>query len=1108
MSEQQGRRERAEHTLAQTQDPGAADAFATLTPDAQKALLHKLQVHQVELTQQNEELRRANAEIERLHARYFDLYDLAPVGYCAVHETGLILEANLTLANLLGMARGAMATQPLTRFIHPQDQDIFYHLRGRLLAGTVEDSHTGESTGCELRMRKVDGTFFWALVAATVGHQQPITHGGPDADSARVFRLTLVDITARTQREAAHAASDERWRFAIEGAGDGLWDWNIQAGTAFYSRRYKEMLGYADSEIGNSANEWIQRLHPDDAPGVMAALQPYLDGQAGSATVEYRMLCKDGGWQWTLGRGMVVERDAEGKPLRMIGTNADITERKQSEAVDRFLSQAGNTPGAEPFFAALARFLAQSLQMDYICIDRLDGNQLNATTLAVWHDGQFENNLTYALRDTPCAEVVGQRVCCYPARVCQFFPNDAALSELRAESYIGVTLWGHTGQPIGLIAVIGRRPLTNRAHAETTLARVAVRAAGELERLDAEAALRGSEAHLRAIIQAEPECIKIVDARGRLTQMNPAGLAMVEADAPEQVMGQAVENLLAPEYRQAFAAMHRRVLAGESLQLEFEIIGLKGGRRWLETHAAPLQDHGQTVQLAVTRDITARKQAETKLLLAASVFGHAREGITITDAHGNILDVNEAFTRITGYRREDVLGRNPRFLSSGRQAPEFYAAMWRGLLEQGHWSGEIWNRRKDGGVFAELLTISAVRDAQGATQHYVALFSDITAIKEHQSQLERIAHFDALTNLPNRVLLADRLHQGVAHVARRGGILAVAYLDLDGFKSINDRHGHDVGDQLLIALASRMKQALREGDTLARIGGDEFVAVLTDLDDTQACLSMLSRLLHAAAQPLPVGNLSVQVSASLGVTFYPQARAIEADQLLRQADQAMYQAKLAGKNRCHIFDADQDSSMRVHHESLERIRLALERREFVLYYQPKVNMHSGQVIGAEALIRWQHPEKGLLSPAAFLPVIEEHALAIAIGEWVVDTALCQIEVWRTAGLDIAVSVNVGARQLQQNNFVERLQSTLSAHPRVHPSRLELEILETSALKDIAQVSQVIEACAHIGVRFALDDFGTGYSSLTYLKRLHVTLLKIDQSSLLSGEGIEISARSQ
>ncbi|WP_082679675.1 putative bifunctional diguanylate cyclase/phosphodiesterase [Paucibacter sp. KCTC 42545] len=365
--------------------------------------------------------------------------------------------------------------------------------------------------------------------------------------------------------------------------------------------------------------------------------------------------------------------------------------------------------------------------------------------------------------------------------------------------------------------------------------------------------------------------------------------------------------------------------------------------------------------------------------------------------------------------------------------------------------------------------------------------------KEQQNQLEHIAHFDALTNLPNRSLLADRLQLAMAQEHRRGQQLAVVYLDLDGFKTVNDRHGHNVGDRLLIDLATRMKDALRDGDTLARIGGDEFVAVLVDLAEPAIGEPLLNRLLTAAASPVQVGDLLLQVSASLGVTFYPQAQDIDADQLLRQADQAMYQAKVAGKSRYHVFDAAKDSNLRGHHESLERIRLALAQGEFVLHYQPKVNMRSGQVVGAEALIRWQHPEKGLLAPATFLPLIEDHPLAVAVGEWVIDAALHQMSVWQASGLHLPVSVNIGARQLQQMNFVDRLKAILAKHPQVRASDLELEVLETSALEDIALVSSVIEDCAAFGVKCALDDFGTGYSSLTYLKRLRVALLKIDQS---------------
>jgi diguanylate cyclase (GGDEF)-like protein/PAS domain S-box-containing protein len=488
-----------------------------------------------------------------------------------------------------------------------------------------------------------------------------------------------------------------------------------------------------------------------------------------------------------------------------------------------------------------------------------------------------------------------------------------------------------------------------------------------------------------------------------------------------------------------------------------------------------------------------RYQRDTDARLAATVFAHAREGIVIAATDGTILKVNETFSRITGYSSEESIGRNLRFLKSGHHEPEFYQAMWNALIERGHWYGEIWNRRKNGEVYAEMITISEVRDARGKVRHYVSLFSDITVQKEHELQLEHIAHYDALTTLPNRVLLADRLEQARTQTKRRGQRLAVAYLDLDGFKAINDNHGHEAGDQLLVAVAIRMKQSLRDGDTIARIGGDEFVAVLLDLADIEASVPMLSRLLDAAAMPVQVGALTLQISASLGLTFYPQQQDIDAGALLRQADQAMYQAKLAGRNRYYVFDTGEDRSIRDHHENLNQIRRAIDEHAFMLHYQPKVNMRSGKILGVEALIRWQHPERGLLLPAMFLPAIEGHPLTIELGEWVIDAALTQIEAWRTAGIELPVSVNIGAQHIQQTNFMDRLRQILAAHPRLRKGDLELELMETSAQGDTVRVSEVIGACREIGVNFALDDFGAGHSSLTYLKDLPVNEIKINQN---------------
>ena len=366
-------------------------------------------------------------------------------------------------------------------------------------------------------------------------------------------------------------------------------------------------------------------------------------------------------------------------------------------------------------------------------------------------------------------------------------------------------------------------------------------------------------------------------------------------------------------------------------------------------------------------------------------------------------------------------------------------------------------------------------------------------VAEKKTQLERLAHYDPLTGLPNRALLADRMSQAMMQSQRRGQRLAMAFLDLDGFKAINDTHGHAAGDQLLVTLAQRMKEALREGDTLARLGGDEFGAVLLDLDELDDTTLILNRLLTAAAQPVLYGETMLQVSASLGVSFYPQAQMMDADQLMRQADQAMYQAKQAGKNCFRIFDSEQDRSLRERHESMQSIRQAMAANEFVLQYQPKVNLRSGAVIGVEAFIRWIHPERGMLPPAQFLPMVEDHPLAVELGQWVIACAVAQIERWQQSGLNLPVSVNIGARHLHRADFVRCLREQLAKHPQVKPAGLALELLETSAFENLDHVCEVITACREIGIQCALDDFGTGYASLTYLKKLPVAQLKIGQS---------------
>ena len=617
------------------------------------------------------------------------------------------------------------------------------------------------------------------------------------------------------------------------------------------------------------------------------------------------------------------------------------------------------------------------------------------------------------------------------------------------------------------------------------------------ERKRDEAALASSEARLRTIFGILPVGIALLDREGRILECNTASERMLGLCRAEYLVrkldGGDVELYRpdgTPMPQEEYASV-RAVAEGSAVRDVMMEVRSGSGSIWLSVSAMPL-DHPRYGVVMAYVDVSESRRLEASLQLAASVFAHAREGITITDADANILEVNDSFTEITGYAREEVLGGNSRLLNSGRQTSDFYAQMWRTLLDTGYWSGEVWNRRKNGEIYPEALNISAVRDSRGKIRHYVGLFADITQVKGHQQQLERMAHYDVLTNLPNRLLFSEHLRQAMAQASRRGCQLAVVYLDLDGFKAINDLYGHSAGDGLLVALAQRMRAALREGDILARLGGDEFAAVLMDLHTAAECLPVLSRLLQAAAEPVEVDGALLSVSASIGYTLFPRDD-VDADQLLRHADQAMYSAKQLGKN-CHcLFDVAQDVAVRSQRETVEHIRRAFEQEEFVLHYQPRVNMKTGEVLGAEALIRWLHPERGLLPPSEFLPIVENRPLGVMIGEWVMGTALAQMECWHADGLELPVSVNVAFRQMQHAEFVSGLREALAKYPRVSPSSLELEVLETGLIDDWAQARQIMDGCRELGVRFALDDFGTGYSSLTYLRRLPADVLKIDQS---------------
>jgi diguanylate cyclase (GGDEF)-like protein/PAS domain S-box-containing protein len=509
-----------------------------------------------------------------------------------------------------------------------------------------------------------------------------------------------------------------------------------------------------------------------------------------------------------------------------------------------------------------------------------------------------------------------------------------------------------------------------------------------------------------------------------------------------------------------------------------------------------LHFNGTTSLVVHFRDITDRKQIESDLRIAAIAF-ESHESVMITDANGVILRVNRAFTDSTGYTPEEALGQTPRLFKSGRHDANFYRTMWETILRTGKWEGEIWDRRKNGEVYPKWLTITAVKGDDGVVTHYVGAHFDITERKAAEEKIKHLAYYDALTGLPNRRLLMDRLQQALASSARSARQGALLIIDLDNFKALNDTLGHDVGDMLLQQVAQRLQPCVREGDTVARLGGDEFVLVLENLSEqtleaAAQTEAIGEKILTALNRPYQLGAHDYRTTSSIGVTLFIGHQS-SLEELMKQTDIAMYQAKKAGRNTLRFFDPQMQETINERVSLESELHKALEQQQFQLYYQIQVDI-SRRPLGAEALIRWSQPERGMVSPAQFIPLAEETGLILPIGQWVLETACAQIKAWEQDALtrDLVLAVNVSPKEFRQAGFVAQVQASIQRHG-INPKLLKLELTESLLLENVENTILTMNVLNEIGVQFSLDDFGTGYSSLQYLKQLPLDQLKIDRS---------------
>lgn len=870
-------------------------------------------------------------------------------------KNGLFIDCNAATLKLLGYANKESLINHRPSEISPP-----YQADGR-------DSKEKSAEMIAIALRDGHHRFEWlhqradsSIIFVEVTLSKIMLHG------EAVIHAALRDISERKRMESALRDSKEQFKSIFNQAPLGIALIDSLTGQIYQANSmFVKITGRTLEEI--TRLNWTEITHPDDIQKDLDNMALMNAGEIDGFTVENRYIHPDGTVIW-INLSVAPMRFADENCPRYHCIVEDITERKQLENAQLFLLECGYKQSGEDFFASLARYLGETLAMDCVCVDRLISDGLAVETLAFYMDGRLEDNIIYELDNAPCGRVVGNIICCFTENVCQRFPEDQFLQDMNAESYIGATLWGFDGQPNGLIALISRKPLKNKPLAEALLKLVAIRAAGELE----------------------------------------------------------------------------------------------------------------------------RQNAETELRIAATVF-ESQEGMFITNTDRVILKVNKAFTKITGYSASEAVGQTPRLLYSGRHDEVFYRILWQSIENTGVWQGEIWNRRKEGEIYPQWLTITAVKASHhNKVTHYVATVVDMTERKATEEKIKQLAFYDVLTNLPNRRSLYERMKYSINLANRDHKQMAVLMMDLDRFKPVNDNLGHKAGDQLLQQVAERVKGRLRDVDMVARLGGDEFVMLLDEISHHEDVARIANDIINTLSQPFVLQDNKVQIGASIGISLYPQHGNIP-ETLIDNADAALYLAKKQGRGRYAYYSKalTEIAQQRVTLEA--RLRQAVEQQELCIHYQPQIDMVSGRIIGAEALVRWQDPNVGLIFPDDFMPIAETCNLFVTIAEWVLLETCKQGQQWLNAGFPtLTLAVNVSQQQFCRTD-INKLVTTVLAKTGFLAKQLELEITEASLMANQDQALSILNKLHQQGVQLAIDDFGTGYSSFIAFKHFPLLTLKIDKT---------------
>jgi diguanylate cyclase (GGDEF)-like protein/PAS domain S-box-containing protein len=763
-------------------------------------------------------------------------------------------------------------------------------------------------------------------------------------------------------------------------------------------------------------------------------------------------------------------------------------------------------------FQHAAKLIGELLDVKVVCLSEIQGERLNF--LSVYIDGEIYSNAgSCLLAITPCATVEKTKDIRVYERVKELFPEATFLQDHNAFAYCGFPSLNNDGKVVAVTCLLDDKPHNFTAEDQEILRIIGQRIGMEIERkhnLEAKERisniLRINEDRLHQALRVSGTGIFDLYHSSNSIYCSAEMRALFGWCENAPVTAETVAESIYPEDRQRVSEAVRQAhnpSGNGVLDIQYRIVLPDGGLRWLASRSQTFfKKVGEASQATRTvgavRDITEKKLAEQQLRLFATAF-QTQEGIIITDANQVILRVNQAFTNITGYSPQEAVGNKPSMLKSGYHDNAFYRAMYKALYADGYWQGEIMDRHKDGHIHPKWLTITAVKDADNETTHYVGNFSDITERKAAEDKIQRLAFYDPLTQLPNRTLLIERLEHAIAtnnysHSQNYGALL---FLDLDNFKILNDTQGHRVGDELLIEVGKRLKECISEVDTVARLGGDEFVVLLEELGDSDSTAalhtsSVVEKIISSLSKAYQLGNVVHYITASIGIALFNGPETTVAS-VLSSADTAMYQAKKSGKNVYCFFDPSMQHALERRSALETALRNATANKELRLLYQPLVD-DQGRTIGVEALVRWQHPEQGMIAPIHFIPLAEEMGFITNIGYWVLESACTQLAAWkdRAETRNLSIAVNISAKQFYQTGFVEEIRNLMERYA-IEPLRLKLELTESMVLEDIAVAIETMLELKSLGIILSMDDFGTGFSSLSYLKQLPFDQLKIDKS---------------